>query len=231
MPSEVELARPVVEWLRADGWTVYQEVALSMYGGVADLVGVRGRIVQVVEVKRSCSLTLLDQAIRWTQHAHFVSIATPERRRGVGMAAQHVMHHFGLGWLSVHGGGYVQAYEHPTLHRHRALYTDRLLEACQAQPPDWGAEAGSSAGDHFTPWKQCCRALLTAARETPGITLKSILTDTRFHYQTQASARTSLSKWLREGKVRGVQVRLEGRNLCLYPAQEPAADDLPGGLG
>jgi hypothetical protein len=119
------------------------------------------------------------------------------------------------------GGGYVQAYEHPTLHRHRALYTDRMLEACAAQPPDWGAEAGSSRGDHYTPWKQCCRALLTAARETPGITLKSILSDTRFHYQTQASARTSLSKWLREGKVRGVVVRLEGRNLCLYPTQEP----------
>ena len=70
--TERELAAPVVEWLSAQHFEVYQEVEL--HSRVADIVAVDGKRVWVIECKRTMSLDLLDQANRWRWLATWCSV-------------------------------------------------------------------------------------------------------------------------------------------------------------
>jgi hypothetical protein len=70
---ETDIARPVVAWLQAQGWTVYQEV--QHQGCVADIVAVRGPLLWVIECKAQLGLAVLGQALGWQGHAHAISVA------------------------------------------------------------------------------------------------------------------------------------------------------------
>ena len=88
--SEVELARPVVAWLRLQRWEVYQEVQMGNGGPVADIVARLGNLYWVVECKTKFGLAVMDQAHGWLGYAHLVSVAVPvlhrsgDRRRILG---------------------------------------------------------------------------------------------------------------------------------------------------
>src|SRR5579883_3224071 len=80
--TETELAAVATDWLRTQGWTVYEEVCCR--GRAADIVAVRGRLVWVIEAKKSLTFALLDQARAWKPFAHYVSVAVPAARESSG---------------------------------------------------------------------------------------------------------------------------------------------------
>lgn len=81
MKSETEVARPVVEWLRAEGWEVYQEVSMGYADTTCDIVATSGSLLWAIEAKRSKTLALVDQARAWLGYANLVSVVTPFTQR------------------------------------------------------------------------------------------------------------------------------------------------------
>ena len=76
--AETDVAKVVVAWLRNQHWDVHQEVAPGGGGSPrADIVGVQGRRLYVVEVKTAFSLAVVEQAMGWLRSAHYVSVAVP----------------------------------------------------------------------------------------------------------------------------------------------------------
>lgn len=245
--AEVDVAAPVVAWLRAGGWDVYQEVRNGKGGERScDLVATRGPLVWAVEAKVRLCVEVLEQAHWWLQYAHYASVAVPYHYlSALGPAFGHLVRAWGLGIFGVRpmealcGGTAIDKlvdnmHYPPRLHR-RGLAVHLRRWLCEEQKTFLAA--GSPCGGGWTPFKDTCRNLAQFVREHPGCTLKEAIGgrpavlgegDTphchpaapgiRHHYRTEATAISSLRTWIQEGKVSGVRLVLEGRALRLYLA-------------
>jgi hypothetical protein len=75
--NEAEIGEAVVAWLEAQHWDVYQEV--KIYSGIADIIAVKGNLLWAIELKKSLTLKVMEQARGW--RTHFRSVAVPRPRR------------------------------------------------------------------------------------------------------------------------------------------------------
>jgi hypothetical protein len=221
--SEAELAAAVVAYLEHDAWDVYQEVRPFRDGGIADIVAVRGHLLWVIETKLSLSLDLLAQAEWWTSWAHLVSIAIPGREQRPRSKTYHYARmcarRDGVGILDVYHRDYgpriIEGFTQPPLHR-KALTS--CLRRCLDEGHKTHAPAGTKAGGIWTPFRDTCERLMRHVAENEGTTLKAAIDAIDHHYSNNQSARSSLRRWLDEGKVPGVEMRRDGRLLRLYIA-------------
>ena len=220
--KETDLAQPVIAWLEAQHWDVYQEVL--MHGGVADLVAKQGSLTWIVELRRTLGFDLLAQASHRMYWAHFVSVAVPVVQNSrARVEAEHVFRDRGLGILLV--ANHVKQVAEPRLNRslskfwrrHGSLSTYGLVEVRAEQKVM--ARAGTPNGGHWTPYRQTCTEVLRRVREKPGLTTKEVFDHLKHHYASNAGARSSLLKWVLEDKVPGVVVRREGRSFRWYPKE------------
>lgn len=231
---ETEIAAAVVACFKVQGWDVYQEVRPDCGGPVADIVGTRetehgATLVHVVECKRSMSLRLLDQAMYWVRSAHYVSCAVPSPRYRstvgrIGPAAMSVINRFGIGVLRVNELDDVDTAPGAQLHRlkHTPRWMSFLAEEHKTTCP-----AGSAGGGYWTPYKRTCRNLLDYVRAHPGTLLKPAIDNISTHYRSTQCARSSLRAWLAQGKVPGVDSRMEGRRITLWPTEEETPNEAP----
>lgn len=216
--AESDLAKVVVEYLREQGWEVYQEVKLKG-SGVADIVAVQGQIVWVIESKMSLGFAVLEQAWKWQRYAHYVSVAVPVgygKVKGRQLANQ-MMRSLGIGHLEV-SPGWVRVYAPPSLNRRAAA---KALRDSLNEKHKTYAQAGNADGRHWSPFKQTCDDIRVAVATSPGITMKDLLERITTHYRSLATARSSIVFWARHGKIKGVEVRREGRRLTLHPTPTP----------
>lgn len=230
--SEVELARPVVAWLESQGWTVYQEVQPSIgLAPVADIVAVQGNLLWIVECKRSFGLAVLEQCEHWLPYANFVSAAYPhsstKRSRGL---PERVADWLGVGQLSVQcndltpynlGLQFTYRDRSPRLNR-KPVLKQYVTNALTEQHRTF-AEAGNADGLRWTPYRATCDQVLNYVKEHPGASAKDVVNHIRHHYSSDATARSCLVQWGRAGKVYGVRVEQEGRNIRFYEAQAGGA--------
>ena len=209
---ETELARRVVEHLRAQRWEIYPEVQPPGLRACADIVAVQGPLVWVVETKLSFGLSVIEQAHDWRKYAHFVSVAVPwsDRTR----MAEIICRRLGIGVLRVAPTA-VDERCLPALNR-KAL-SNRLLDGLTERHKTYAAP-GNAAGRRLTPFRRTCEDVAAAVRAHPGVTLAELLDSVRTHYLNRASARTCLPRWIREGLVGGVRLQRDGARLRLYPA-------------
>ncbi len=223
--SEVELGRPVVAWLGAESWDVYQEVQLG--GDRADLVAIRKPVLAVIELKTSLTFDLLAQATRWRGLAHHVFVAVPAARSSDGRRmAMRVFEEHGIGVLAVSDQAYgepfgtsgidarVKQMVAPTLNRRArsAELFDRLRPEHKTYAP-----AGSAKGGHFTEFRGTCDKLVRFVKDNPGALLKTAIDSIEHHYASPASAKTHLVKLIKKGVVKGVRVERHGRAVHLFP--------------
>jgi len=222
---ETDVARPVVEYLRLLGWTVYQEVELCY--GRPDIVACLGNLVWIVEAKTSLSLKVLEQAYRWTGHVHYISVAVPRRRRGShDRFALRLFEDKGIGVFSVRGSGADEmipntmvASEPRMMRRPHLHYVREIRDSLRPEMIDY-AEAGSVAGSHWTRWKGTRDEVKSIVRRHPGVSISELIKEHgRFHYHTSQSARTSLVKNVELGLVPGVRIERDGRTPRLYPVE------------
>lgn len=206
--SEQAMAAHVVEWLRTEGWDVYQEVTFR--GPRADIVAKRGPVLHVIECKTSMSIALIEQGLGWQAYAHHVSIACPQRKGGGGSA---IARRFGLGIIEVNGHGRVMQHVHPAFARVRI---DKLAKVLREEHKTF-APAGNAASRFYSPWQGTCDDVARFVAKHPGATLREMLAQVSTHYASAASARSSLTKWIEAGKVRGVRMERDGKALRLYP--------------
>lgn len=110
--SEAAVAHGIALGLIDQGWDVYGEVRLSEFlprrglpEGILDLAAIKGPFALAVEVKKSFSLTLLEQAIEWTKIFPLVAVAVPAGAAGNKKGLRnHLREYFGLGVYTSFGG-------------------------------------------------------------------------------------------------------------------------------
>jgi hypothetical protein len=220
--KEVELAEKVVAWLEVQHWDVYQEVQLDTFDRTADIVALSGNLLWVIECKTSLSLALLEQAIRWRGYANFISIATPNPKRGSrgSDAAKLFLNHFGIGKITVRNRNYdAVSQDHnckPKLIRQRS---NKLFNAITEHHKTW-AKAGNCEGIRWTPFQQTCYELEKIVKQDPGMCFKSAMNLLSHHYNKDSTARACMLRYLHKGIVAGVECRKEGNFLNLYPAKK-----------
>jgi len=206
--AEQDLARCVVDYFgKLPGWRLHHEVAVK--GSVADFVATNGLLTHVIEVKCAQSLSLLDQALGWINHAHLVSVAVPASRRR-SQAFLWMLRQMGAGCFELRPtalGGYGEPCREkirPKLCRTNSGLVERHLREEQTRPEDW-AHAGSASGGHFTPFRATCKEVQNFVARNPGCTMKEIVQGIQHHYASDAGARSSLTTWIREGLIPGVE--------------------------
>lgn len=224
--TERSVAEIVVAWLEHMGADVYQEVTVA--GGVADIVARVGAETWIIEVKTSLSLALLVQAYERRRQCHRVYIAAPHSRntRDVGELCKAL----GIGLLDVYQqdpywrenwGSYGRARVEQIVDSQRWNRRPVALTAKLHPGHKTHARAGSiGACGRWTPFRDTCEQLAAQVKQHPGITLKDAVALVRHHYATNSGARSSLARWVVEGKVPGVRAD-GGRPLRLYPAVTP----------
>lgn len=229
--TEADLAKPVVDWLKDLRWEVYEEVQVSAYSHAADIVAIQGKLVWVVECKRSLSLSLLEQAWRWRPYSNYTSIAIPRPTRMKHHPGHRVAKRFirergiGMLWVEKHTNEMLPEYteievqEDVPTKLNRKAFTRRLLDGLREEHKTF-AVAGSSLGKRYTPFRATCDAVRREVERQPGITMKELIDAVPTHYAHAASARSSLYKNIIDDLVDGVRLEREGRLIRLYPTKE-----------
>lgn len=214
LPSEAEMARIVVTELQRLGYETYEEVSLGRGGQRADIVGVLGPIIAVVECKMSLSLKLLDQLTEWQGRAHRIIGAVPRYRRGATVHRYFRTEGFGLWTVSRFEDG-IDEQITPRLQRRVDMRIRRYLRPEQRSGEY--ARAGASGGGYYTPFRGTVRELEDLAREKPGIELRQAVKEISHHYSSARTAMSSIPAMIRAGVILGL--RVEGSPLKLYPVK------------
>lgn len=235
---ETEVAAPVVAWLQAAGWDVYQEVKAGD-GRSCDIVATCGSLLWVVEAKVRLSTEVVEQARWWRQYAHYASVAVPYRSWPGNAVINLAVGTWGIGVFGVHNTSVlyrptdegraklVTNCVNPPLNR-RGMATYLRKALCEEQRTYLAA--GSPCGGGWSPYKATCDKLRKIVADHPGCTLREAIVGRKptldgdigfpgitHHYHTDSTAIGSLKTWIQAGKVPGVRLERDGRVLRLYP--------------
>lgn len=213
--SEAELVEATRDWLRADGWDCYFEVAPWGSGAArADIVATRGPLLAIVECKLTLSMALLDQCRHWARFAHVTWASVPWI--DATELQLEVCELVGCGLVTFgrfsDSGGTVQ--RGPTLRRNvdHARIRRHLGEAQAATRP------GSVS--FATPFTATCTRLRALVRAQGGrIAVKEAIGQLEHHYTSPACARASLISRAEAGVVDGVRVVREGKAVFFEEAR------------
>ena len=223
--SEVAVAKPVVAWLTAQGWTVFQEVKPPRgCSGIADIVATRGPLVWIVETKTTLTFAVIEQADEWRGWAHLRSVATPAVLTSASgrRLAKRVLEWLGIGLLDVGAIGGVRQDVAPAIDR-RPVHL-AALRSCLREEHKTFAEAGSPNGAVWSPWRATVKELMHVLHENGGVMpMKAAVDAIRHHYASDAVARSVLTRDAEYGRLPGVEFDRSVRPavLRLTKAQEP----------
>jgi hypothetical protein len=232
---EVALGAPVIAWLRERGWDVYQEVVCG--NDVADIVATQGRLVAVVELKRSFSLDVIAQAHRWARLAHVSWVAVPEARWDAGRELGYqVCEDRGVGVLILRRPGRderdIEQKRAPALRRK----VDAKLRRTLCPEHKTFAAAGTASGARWSDFQRTCRDLRALVKAEPGVALRDLFAKPsrhrdgmsaaevnrellQHHYSSDAVARRCLAKLIEQGVVEGLRLEREPGAVRLFLAE------------
>ncbi len=212
--TEADLARHLVDWLRRDGWEVYQEVEIP--GGRVDVVARRGKILWAIEVKLSFGFPVIEQAKNSLGRFHFVSVAVPDGKVGRhdGLA-QDVCRWLGIGVIAVDKWG-----DSDPMERLRSKLFRRVT-----RPPKLHEEqkdfcpAGGNRGGHWTRFKSTKQRVIDAVSLDEGVWLKDLMRKVDHHYSTHSSAVAAISKLIGTSAIPELRTEIVNRRLCVFLAK------------
>lgn len=223
--TEEELAAAVCLYLKDLGFEIYSEVG-SPGGPVLDIVAKRDSLLWVVECKTKLNATVCAQAERSTWDANWVSVAVGERRQ----ARTSLVHSWLTSKLNESGIGIIEAtapwfkednewqVKEELAPKFRRRTSNKLMENLHDGYKDF-APAGNAQGLRWSPFRQTCQLLEKFVCRHPGCSAAEAVAAIDHHYKTPTSAKQSLLKWIRAGKVKGVRVE-DGRPPRLHPIQQ-----------
>ena len=211
--TEIELARPVVEWLKEQHWDVYQEVQLESYGRIADIVAVRGKCIWIIEYKTSLSLKVIEQASKHWQ-CHCRSVAVPMGKTTDRWFKKRIMNLLNIGLIEVSKPNYkgnmtvCEEYKGNFQRLQKQTIHELLFKL---RPEHKNSEAGSRGGGYLTAYSRTMHDIREIISCNPGYTLKEIMTTLQHHYASEASARTCIKKALAEWETEWCRIEIDGK--------------------
>lgn len=187
---EIDLAAVIVAWLVEQHWDVYQEVQFGNYGGVADIVAVRNKILWIIETKTKYGFDVLQQASGWP--VHYRSIGIPfSRNRDYRVA----VNYYRVGIIEVDDWGAKEIVEAPLFAKNHETAKRYILKLTELHKTY--ALAGSQSGHHLTPYKHTMIDVRRFIEMHPGCTVKDIYSDLgSLHYSSASSFKGNLVKAL-----------------------------------
>jgi len=191
--NEEELASKVVEYLHNMKWEVYQEVVVVR--GRADIIATRGHVLWSIECKLSFTLKLIDQAFNHIPYSNYVSICIPHSSR------------INTRILNLLGIGVIFAGHNETCECEPPKFRRKICKAYWGQlhnEQKTFCNAGSSNGGYFTPFKRTVMNFKDYIKSHPGCSMKQAMKETKHHYSSETTARTSIYTWIREGVITGI---------------------------
>ncbi|MCW2240724.1 hypothetical protein [Azospirillum canadense] len=201
--SESALARNVARGLGHEGWAIYTEVPLRTWlpdapTGIADIVAVSHGLAMVVEVKRSFSLTLIEQAAEWTRFVPLVVMALPGSAHSTRHALRdHLCQHFGLGLCRDAGNGNIVWDRRPKLLRHHLRNVARIQDSLT--DPMQAAEAGERWAYRETPYQRMMTEVRILIAECGPVPVKVLIEALDRPGKNPYSSRTYLARNLVHG--------------------------------
>lgn len=209
--NESELVSATRDWLVADGWEVYFEVAPWGAGAQrADIVAVRDGIISVVECKMSFTLSLLEQCDSWKKHAHYVWASIPYGRRN--KFALKIAEWMGIGLLMISGSS---GHRENRVCLEPSLFRKASTKAIRKSLHEDQKQTAPGASHSFiTPFRNTCNNLIRLVSSKGGkMLVKSAIDGISHHYGSSSVARSSLVKRTEQGIIPEISVVREGRSL------------------
>ncbi|MFE8701066.1 hypothetical protein ACFYKX_10715 [Cytobacillus sp. FJAT-54145] len=210
--KECQLFVPVKTFLEQAGYTVYSEVCPFGGGWRADVVGISGKIVTVVEMKKSLNFEVIHQALQWKPYAHHVYIAIPRGRKWIHPYVKKLLLQEGIGLIEVHPPN------HLTSEPFAAGYlTPKLTRSIQSDLRDFighdvlaNPVGGTNEGGYVTPYKRTMEQVKTLLRRKPRkwFSLNEIIEEVHTHYH---SPKSSLAQALLSLEKDWCETKLENR--------------------
>lgn len=225
---ETDVGKVVANWLTDQRWTVYAEVR-GPGGSIADIVATRGPLLAVVELKLGLGFEVIDQAMRWREHAHVVYAATPLRGYYLPPPARYAMERAGVGFLCVRIPKYVdrsfvnlenvnvEELIAPTFNRRAS---SRLRVALDEEHKTYAEPGASGNAPRWSPFKKTQRILLEYVTKNPGCSAKDVVENVEAPHITKKTNRRNVVRWLDTGLIPGVRIERDGRTPRLYPIEE-----------
>jgi len=173
--KETELARPVADWMRSRGYTVYAEVPLS--GRCLDFVGINGMDVICVELKTSLTKYLIRQACtnRLVTKEVYVGVGTKPRKSSVDLCKR-----YGIGVLSVKSNIVVVVIKPTQRYEPWSPQRRQLVDVCNLLGPSDCAGKPQQAGEG--PAQDCQQRIDEYRKTNPRATWKEIYKNVPNHY-------------------------------------------------
>lgn len=219
--KETDLFEPIKKWLEDGGNEVYSEVRAKRTFRRADVVGVHGGILTVVEMKTGISLDLIEQAVGWRNRAHYIYVAIPKPKTHLNEFARKLLQQHGIGILTVNLGDDAQSV---SLYRnHKPKLNRRIVNDLSEALTEYHKNAlpgGSSGGGYVTTYSLTMMRIkeylenelqTRRTRDREGWrTTNEILDDVTTHW---SSPKPSLAHALREFEQDWCEWRKQGGKL------------------
>lgn len=213
--KEIDLAKKVIIYLENLNYDIYQEVQIGQ-GRRADIVAIQDNISWIIETKLSLSMKLLEQALIQRYHAHYISIAIPDKK--INRVAEIFMHDYGIGGLKLinpkYSDWYIVEFCEPRLNRKIGHYND--IRKWVNDRHKYYAEAGNNMGEYWTPFKETTDEIYRYVKSNPGCSLKELIDNINHHYHSSASAKSSIARWIHRGVIKNISIKKNGKYIQLY---------------
>jgi hypothetical protein len=204
--SEEEFAEIIVNWLKNDNWTVYQEVERRRGGKVADIVAEKNGKYWIIECKLNCGFSVMCQADNWGGYANYVSIAVPLYT--MNEFRKKICKLLNIGIIGVNKKCYLKNdYE---VNRYleipeRELTNKHLINKLTEKHKIF-AKAGNNYGHKVTTFNLTVDKLIDYVKNNNGCLLKDAISNIKHHYSTKSSAFNSLSKLIDSDIIKNLYI-------------------------
>lgn len=201
--TEADIAKVVTDYYN-DGFEVYPEVPIG--GGIIDIMVKDLNIITSIEVKKSFSFDVLEQAIRNKQYAHYSCIAVPAFQKQ--WFKRQLCRDYGIGLILVRMDNKylnVELVQEAKFNRHVTL----------PKFEEWMKKSVSgSKNDRMTAFKNMIQEIETKVRRSGGVAEFEEVFDLAIStYSSIQSAKNTLRAHCRNGIVK--EFKFEGSKIIL----------------
>lgn len=184
--KEIELAKPVADWMRSEGFTVYSEI--PYWDRCIDMVGLKDDVIRVVELKVKYSKYAMNQAVKCQLATSdiFVASTTKPMNKTIQYCQK-----YGVGLLKVDSQVEVILRPHKVVDTWRNA-TKHLRDNC-FEPSDNAGIACMSGCEPAVAVGECVKQYI---EENPSAGWREIFKNVPNHYSNYQSMAGAMNSYL-----------------------------------